>query len=152
MCYCGSENSFEQCCQPIINGSMKAHTAEQLMRSRFSAYCIEDNQYIHNTYAESKRAGNSVREIASFSSLADFILLKVHSHHQEKDTAKVHFSATYLCDGYACELEEVSNFIIEHDHWRYVDGELTPHPEIKLGRNDLCPCGGNKKYKKCHGK
>ena len=22
----------------------------------------------------------------------------------------------------------------------------------KVGRNDLCPCGSGKKYKKCHGK
>ncbi|HBN02568.1 MAG TPA: YecA family protein, partial [Bacteroidetes bacterium] len=24
--------------------------------------------------------------------------------------------------------------------------------EIKVGRNDDCPCGSGKKYKKCHGK
>jgi len=23
--------------------------------------------------------------------------------------------------------------------------------EPKVGRNDLCPCGSGKKYKKCHG-
>jgi hypothetical protein len=23
--------------------------------------------------------------------------------------------------------------------------------EAKVGRNDLCPCGSGKKYKKCHG-
>ncbi|MEZ4761831.1 MAG: SEC-C metal-binding domain-containing protein [Calditrichia bacterium] len=23
--------------------------------------------------------------------------------------------------------------------------------ENKVGRNDLCPCGSGKKYKKCHG-
>lgn len=25
------------------------------------------------------------------------------------------------------------------------------HPRIKVGRNELCPCGSGKKYKKCHG-
>jgi len=25
-------------------------------------------------------------------------------------------------------------------------------PSKKVGRNDLCPCGSGKKYKKCHGK
>jgi len=28
----------------------------------------------------------------------------------------------------------------------------TVHTKIKIGRNDLCPCGSGKKYKKCHGK
>jgi preprotein translocase subunit SecA len=26
------------------------------------------------------------------------------------------------------------------------------HAEKKAGRNDPCPCGSGKKYKKCHGK
>ena len=26
-----------------------------------------------------------------------------------------------------------------------------PLPDKKVGRNDPCPCGSNKKYKKCHG-
>jgi preprotein translocase subunit SecA len=25
------------------------------------------------------------------------------------------------------------------------------HAEKKVGRNDPCPCGSGKKYKKCHG-
>ncbi len=25
-------------------------------------------------------------------------------------------------------------------------------PSPKIGRNELCPCGSGKKYKKCHGK
>ncbi len=29
----------------------------------------------------------------------------------------------------------------------------SPIPKyIKVGRNDPCPCGSGKKYKKCHGK
>jgi len=34
-------------------------------------------------------------------------------------------------------------------------GNETPHQRVsegeKIGRNDLCPCGSGKKYKKCHG-
>lgn len=26
-----------------------------------------------------------------------------------------------------------------------------PYKDMKIGRNDLCPCGSGKKYKKCHG-
>lgn len=35
------------------------------------------------------------------------------------------------------------------------NAEVKSHPhsgEDKIGRNDLCPCGSGKKYKKCHGK
>jgi uncharacterized protein YecA (UPF0149 family) len=27
----------------------------------------------------------------------------------------------------------------------------TPAGEMKAGRNDACPCGSGKKFKKCHG-
>jgi len=52
---------------------------------------------------------------------------------------------------------ERSRFVKEGDRWYYVDG-LLPTPvtyrreEEKVGRNDLCPCGSGKKYKKCCGK
>ena len=39
-------------------------------------------------------------------------------------------------------------------HWRddefYYDQE--PRTVVKIGRNDHCPCGSGKKYKKCCGK
>ncbi len=31
-------------------------------------------------------------------------------------------------------------------------GETFVNPELKTGRNDPCPCGSGKKYKKCCGK
>jgi len=31
------------------------------------------------------------------------------------------------------------------------EAEPAPPPAGKVGRNDPCPCGSGKKYKKCHG-
>lgn len=152
MCYCGKVQSFEQCCAPIINGKKHAGNAEQLMRSRYAAYCVKNSEYIHNTYALSKRAENSIQEIKLFAELADFIKLTVNHFSEQSDTAQVHFKAEYICDGYYCQLEETSNFIVEENQWRYLDGTITPQDEIKLSRNDACPCGSGKKYKKCHGR
>ncbi|MBR7799602.1 preprotein translocase subunit SecA [Undibacterium fentianense] len=35
-----------------------------------------------------------------------------------------------------------------------IEGDQLPYVEhgLKIGRNDLCPCGSGKKYKQCHGK
>ncbi|WP_293763307.1 YchJ family metal-binding protein, partial [uncultured Paraglaciecola sp.] len=49
-CFCGNTLAFEQCCKPIIDGQLNAKDAEALMRSRFSAYFINDYQYILKTY------------------------------------------------------------------------------------------------------
>jgi hypothetical protein len=43
------------------------------------------------------------------------------------------------------------------DFWRALEADMEarvdPHPWIhrKIGRNELCPCGSGKKYKRCHG-
>jgi len=33
-----------------------------------------------------------------------------------------------------------------------VEGKVRDDEGHKVGRNDACPCGSGKKYKKCHGK
>ena len=35
---------------------------------------------------------------------------------------------------------------------RYRDSKTVRNEEVKVGRNDACPCGSGKKYKKCCGK
>src|SRR5678815_4039357 len=37
-CPCGSGSTFAACCEPIINGTRQAQTAEELMRARYSAF------------------------------------------------------------------------------------------------------------------
>ena len=39
-CPCASAKDYAVCCEPIIQQKQKAATAEQLMRSRYSAYAL----------------------------------------------------------------------------------------------------------------
>ena len=45
-CPCGSELSYAECCEPVIKGEKAAETAEQLMRSRYSAYVKTEIDYL----------------------------------------------------------------------------------------------------------
>jgi len=38
ICPCGSARSYADCCGPVIAGAQRAGTAEQVMRSRYTAY------------------------------------------------------------------------------------------------------------------
>lgn len=76
-CYCGSALTFSDCCQPLLAGSNKAATALQLMRSRYSAYCTGNIDYIANTYHPSQHSDNAAAEIAAFASAAHFIALSI---------------------------------------------------------------------------
>lgn len=39
----------------------------------------------------------------------------------------------------------------DHDHDHGPPQEPFRHAQPKVGRNDPCPCGSGRKYKKCHG-
>lgn len=54
-CYCCSGKLFEECCKPILDGVRKASTAEELMRSRYSAYATASVEYILRTTHMSTR-------------------------------------------------------------------------------------------------
>ena len=48
-CPCGSQLTYEECCRPLIKGRRKAATAEQLMRSRYSAYVEKEIPYLRTS-------------------------------------------------------------------------------------------------------
>jgi len=72
------------------------------------------------------------------------------------DKAFVSFEAQYAQNGKEHSHREKSLFEREDGEWRFVTGDELKNPTVryetpKPGRNDPCPCGSGKKYKKCHG-
>ena len=81
-CFCQSGQNFSDCCQPFIQGQKLPVTAEQLMRSRFSAYCDGSDmamQYVANSYHPLSQKDNPLSEITAFAKAAHFIRLEVIS-------------------------------------------------------------------------
>ncbi|MCF2829642.1 MULTISPECIES: YchJ family protein [unclassified Pseudoalteromonas] len=150
-CYCNSSLPYSQCCEPYLKGQKFAERPQILMRSRYTAYCLKDAKYIHDTYAQAKQAQNNIDDIAAFANYAHFIKLEVLEEVVEATQGIVEFKAHYIAENTHYILHERSNFITEAGRWYYLDGELYDTPTTKVGRNDLCPCGSDKKYKKCHG-
>lgn len=151
MCFCGSGLTFEKCCGVFIVDGQFPKTAEQLMRSRFSAYCTKDAKYIHNSYAHKERHKHPESEILSFANSASFVDLTICSTFKKGIYDFVEFKALFISSNTLCTLHENSRFIKENDQWVYLDGDINLVPDIKLKRNDACPCQSGKKFKKCHG-
>lgn len=147
-CYCGSGNSFAACCQAIITGEKPAIHCEQLMRSRYSAYCIKQCDYLFNTYHVSKRGDNPKHLIQAFANSCHFLQLTIHASEQNDNDGIVSFTFRYIQDNFLFEVSEISRFI-KAEQWYYRDGKVTEHPVQKLSRNDLCPCKSGKKVKRC---
>ena len=137
---------------------MQPKTAEQLMRSRFSAYATRDGQYIYDTYAQVSKIKQSLIDIQQWADECIWLALEIH----QSSKFTVEFSAYYITDNTLCCIREKSNFIMENDLWRYLDGEISVNEQLTaVKRNALCPCNNypsaytekkGKKFKHCCGR
>ncbi len=119
-CFCGSNISFEACCQVFINGIQNASTAETLMRSRYSAYAIGNADYLVATTRASTRNLHKKEDILEWSKSNHWMKLEVINSTE----TTVKFIAYYIDYwGKAQIHEELSTFIFENGKWFYVDGE-----------------------------
>ncbi len=147
-CYCGSEKEFSVCCQPYLSGNLLARNCEQLMRSRYSAYCHKDINYVYQTYHSSVLPNNTIQEIEAFANSVHFVRLDVISTEQSVHEGYVTFELIYIQDNFLCGFMERSRFVFDKG-WYYVDGVLKDSTPNKISRNDLCPCNSGKKFKQC---
>ncbi|MGO8694903.1 MAG: YchJ family protein [Rectinemataceae bacterium] len=157
-CPCGSGHPYETCCRPIISGSAMAPTAETLMRSRYSAYAKGEIDFIVSSCVRDESGEIDLEATRRWSEKSTWLGLNIVSTDKggnEDSTGTVEFIATYVLDGLRDSHHEISHFVKKDGGWLYESGEMIPETVIregpKVGRNDPCPCGSGKKYKKCHG-
>ncbi len=120
-CPCGSLLLFNECCQPKIEGKVKAKTAEELMRSRFTAYSTAAIDYLINTTHNSIRKQQSFKEVEQWSNENRWQKLEI----LESTENTVEFKAYFLdSDRIQQTHYEKSTFIFENDSWFYSSGEF----------------------------
>lgn len=156
-CHCGSSSEFSTCCQPYLEGKAKPPTAEALMRSRYSAFALADVDYIQNTTDVSVRSTfdrDGTLEWAKNSQWLGLEIVNAEDGGPKDNEGVVEFIATYKYEDVEHKHHERSDFRRRDGQWFFLDGKLVQAPvrnESKVGRNDPCPCGSGKKYKKCCG-
>ncbi len=118
-CYCGNTLTFENCCKPIILKVEKPTSAQQLMRSRYTAFCIQDADYLVQTTHHSTRKFHKKNEILAWSKANTWVKLEIISF----DATTVEFKAFYLNESLKAQIHhEKSTFILENESWFYIDG------------------------------
>ncbi len=96
-------------------------TAEQLMRSRYSAFAIHNEAYLLASWHASTRPTENITDAS-----AKWLGLQVKAAHQEADQATVQFVARCRIAGRGQRLEATSRFVRESGRWWYVDDEDEP--------------------------
>jgi SEC-C motif domain protein len=140
LCPCQSGKQFSACCQPILQGKLKAATVLQLMRSRFCAFKLANTQYLRDTWHPDYRPDS-----LELDPLINWLKLEIIASNQ----SMVHFRAYSLSGNQVNILEEKSQFKKINNQWVYSTGDIIPTQAYKINRNSRCLCGSGKKFKQC---
>ena len=146
-CPCGSEQLLTLCCG-LYHAGTPAPSAEALMRSRYSAYALGLIDYLAHSTLLAQQAGLDHDAIRAWSLGSTWLGLEVEQAQLiegEPQHAYVTFTAHWRDAGGAHSHRERSAFVRNNGQWYFID----PTVELKLGRNDACPCASEQKFKKC---
>tara|TARA_B100000315_G_scaffold260510_1_gene322481 strand:- start:2461 stop:2943 length:483 start_codon:yes stop_codon:yes gene_type:complete len=156
-CPCGSKIVTEECCGPIIDGA-PAPTAEALMRSRYTAFTLKNLDHIENTHASAIRKEfnrSAAQTVVNDSAWKGLEIREVVDGGINDQVGTVEFVTHFERGDENFTHHELASFRKENNLWVYVDGKMNPRSNPrqveKIGRNEPCPCGSGKKYKKCCG-
>ncbi|MGK9171889.1 YchJ family protein [Yokenella regensburgei] len=147
-CPCGSAVEYSLCCQRYLSGTQVAPNPSQLMRSRYTAFVLRQADYLINTWHPVCQAAALREDIESGFARTQWLGLTIFetAPGTNENEGYVSFVARYIEDDRPGAIIERSRFLKENGRWYYIDGKRP-----LIGRNDPCPCGSQKKFKKCCG-
>lgn len=145
-CPCGSA-SYALCCQPLHLRQQHAQSAEQLMRSRYSAFAKTEIDYIVATTAVGQQSALDVAALRAWSVANQWVGLKILAVDAKigKRHASVQFEAHYHDGKQAQCHQELSYFVQQNQLWYFIDPTL----DQKITLKQPCICDSGKKLKQC---
>jgi len=129
LCPCYSKRQYQDCCRPWHEGKA-APSPEQLMRSRFAAYALDNVGYIiRTTHPQSPHAKvdrKSWRQnLKTFCCQTDFLGLQIlQAGDASGDVGWVTFRAILMQVGRDVSFIEKSRFEKVNGRWLYHSGEF----------------------------
>ncbi|MFL1895311.1 YchJ family protein [Aquimarina sp. 2-A2] len=122
-CPCGTAKTYADCCELIHRNIHNAKTAEDLMRSRYTAFVLANGVYLMKSHHSTTRPVHEKEEIVAWAKSVQWIRLEVlgttkGGSNDKKGT--VHFKAYFFEGGIVQTIEEHSLFEREEEHWVYV--------------------------------
>ncbi|MGM8886541.1 YchJ family protein [Psychrobacter sp. 1U2] len=157
--------AYSDCCQPYHDSllddssdkldSIKAETAERLMRTRYSAFVKVLPEYIVKTTVPAQQHLLDITAIEEWAKETDWAGLEVVAHTPKigKRHAQVEFKAFYTTtDGQQAAHHERSTFVkvkdkADNETWYFLD----PTVAMTVSQKQPCICGSGEKFKRCCG-
>ncbi len=117
LCPCTSKKLYKDCCRPYVEQTIDAPTAEALMRSRYTAFCLLDEAYLRyswhpDTCPKNIHLDNNTRWLG-------LQIKSTMAGKKDDETGKVEFVARNKNNGKASRLHENSRFCRFDGRWVY---------------------------------
>ncbi|MFP5311044.1 MAG: YchJ family protein [Actinomycetes bacterium] len=119
---CLSGEAYSACCGRFHSGAARPATAEQLMRSRYSAFARLDEDYLLRTHHPSTAPDSLHLEPGMEWRRLD--ILATNSGGPFDNEGTVEFKAYFRHGRERGVLHENSRFVREDGQWLYVDGDI----------------------------
>jgi SEC-C motif domain protein len=119
MCPCGSGQSYRACCRPLHHGELQARSAEELMRSRYSAYAYRETDYLFRTWHPRTRPLDVTVDAGITWTGLDVV--DAVAGGPDDDRGEVEFTARFESGGRPGGLHERSRFERRAGRWFYLD-------------------------------
>jgi SEC-C motif-containing protein len=117
-CPCGSRRAYQNCCGRLHAGA-PAGTAEELMRARYTANVLGEDNFLFRSWHPRTRPDHIETAGIRWSRLT---VLRTVDGQESDDTGTVEFSAEYTTPAGPGVLHETSRFERRRGSWVYVDG------------------------------
>ena len=125
-CPCKSGKSYSECCALAHTNIKNVKTAEQLMRSRYSAFALANSEYLHLSHHSTTRP-KSLRERQASIAWAKSVtwtglqIIDTQKGGESDKEGIVEFKALFLENGKMDLIHERSTFVKENGHWVYFE-------------------------------
>lgn len=123
-CPCFSGNTYDQCCHIAHQNISKVETAEQLMRSRYTAFTQGNGDYLMLSHHTSTCPYNDKQHIIDWANSVTWLKLEILNISEGKSTdrqGEVEFKA-HFTEGFKEKyIHEYSKFVKEDDNWVYLE-------------------------------
>ena len=121
LCPCGSGKHYADCCGQYLAGTANAPTAEALMRSRYTAFVFQDEDYLRDSWHPDTRPADIDARDADIRWLG-LKIKRTEAGGEADDTGTVEFVARYKTGGRGHRLHETSRFVRHAGRWVYLEG------------------------------
>lgn len=124
-CPCDSLNNYQDCCNKFHKEIAYPITAEELMRSRYSAFVLADGEYLLKTHSKQTKNQVNKSELVKWAKSVKWLGLRIINKEQGQkgdEIGFVEFEALFKEKIFKRSIHEKSKFIKQDGKWVYLNG------------------------------